>query len=44
MKAASIIAGVQRSVATSHANMPSTSATSATSAQRPELMIARGPP
>jgi len=42
MKAASIIAEVQRSVARSHAKTPSASATSARSAQRPELMIARG--
>src|SRR4029450_5403775 len=40
MKAASIIADVQRPLATSHAKRPS--ARSATSAHRPELMIARG--
>src|SRR5499433_3637854 len=42
MKAASIIADVHRPLATSHARTPSASAASATSAQRPELMIARG--
>ncbi len=36
------MADVQRLVATSHAKTPSASAASATSAQRPELMIARG--
>src|SRR5262249_10437917 len=41
-KAASIIAHVQRPVVASHAKRPSASATSAMSAQRPELMIARG--
>src|SRR4029453_18548649 len=42
MKAASIIADVHRPLATSHARTPSASAASATSAHRPELMIARG--
>src|SRR5215813_13953385 len=42
MKAASIIADVHRPLATSHARTPSASAASARSAQRPELMIARG--
>src|SRR6266700_3845907 len=42
MKAASIIADVHRPLATSHAKTPSASAASATNAQRPELMIARG--
>src|SRR5262245_32008767 len=42
MKAASIIADVQRPVATSHTRTPTASAASATSAHRPELMIARG--
>jgi hypothetical protein len=42
IKAASIIAEVQRPVARSHPNRPSASAASATSAHRPELMIARG--
>ena len=42
MKAASIIADVQRPVARSQANTPNASAASATSAHRPELMIARG--
>src|SRR5262249_41202116 len=42
MKAASIIADVHRPLAMSHAKTPSASAASATNAQRPELMIARG--
>src|SRR6266446_3330296 len=42
MKAASIIADVHRPLAMSHARTPSASAASATNAQRPELMIARG--
>ena len=42
MKAASIIAEVQRPVARSQPNTPSASATSARRAQRPELIIARG--
>src|SRR5499433_3159456 len=42
MNAASIIADVHRPLAMSHAKTPSASAASATSAHRPELMIARG--
>src|SRR5215472_9701259 len=42
MKAASIIADVHRPLAMSHAKTPSASAASATSAHRPELMIAQG--
>src|SRR5262245_549676 len=42
MKAASIIADVQRLVAMSQTRTPSASAASAISAHRPELMIARG--
>ncbi|TMJ39245.1 MAG: hypothetical protein E6G86_14700 [Alphaproteobacteria bacterium] len=42
MKAASIIAGAQRSVPMSQARTASASAASASSAHRPELMIAGG--
>ena len=42
MKAASIIADVQRPVAVSHTRSPSASAAKATSAQRPALRIALG--